>query len=132
MNLLNSIFNYDEIEIINTNKKYFFLTAIIILLISLLFLIQKNNYYSNTFTVVDSEIILLVEKDYINLIKSKNAIIIDNIENNYSIKSITPIDNGMMVSINLNTKINKLKSGVYKIYIGKEKLFDYFVRIIKE
>ena len=132
MNLLNNIFNYDEMEIVNVNKRYIIVMIIIVIIIIALVLIKKDNYYSNTFTMADSEILLLVEKDYINRIQKHNKIIIDNIENDYSIMSITPIDNIMMVKINTKIAINNINNGVYKIYLGKERLFDYFIRIIRK
>ena len=132
MNLLNSLFNADEIEINNVNKKYLILLISMVVIIILLLLIKKNNYYHSSFTVNDNNIVLLVEKDYVNKVKKTNKIIIDNIENTYSISNITPVDSIYIVSIKLNTKIDNLNPGEYKVYLGKESLFKYIFRIIKK
>lgn len=131
MSLLNSLFDTDEIELIKVNKKFFKILIIMLLLIIFSLLIKKTNYYSNTFTISDKKALLLVEKDYINEINNNKKIIIDNIENEYSIEKITPSDDIYIVKVKLKTKID-IKSGVYKIYLGKESLFDYIFRIIKK
>ena len=131
MNLLNNLFDTDNTQLINTNSKYLKIMIIIIFLIIILFCIEKDNYYTNTFTIIDDKTFILVDKDYINTIKNLNTILIDNIETKYSINNITSENNLYLLDISLNQKIN-IKNGVYKIKLGKEKLFDYIVRIIKK
>ena len=132
MNLLNNIFNTEDIEIVNVNRKYLVIFIIVLLFISLVLLINKKNYYISKFNVIDNEIILLVEKEYVNKIKNSNGIIINDIENRYSINSITSLNNDFLVSINIDTEIKNIDEGSFKIYLGKEKMFDYIVRIIKK
>ena len=43
-----------------------------------------------------------------------------------------PLDNNFLVSIKLNIKIKNISEGDYKIYLGKERLFDYIIRIIRK
>ena len=132
MNLLNNLFNADEIEITNINKKYLIIVVITLIFTITLLFTKKNNYYHGTFTINNNDIVLLVEKDYVNKIKKTNKIIVDNIETDYSINKIMPVDSIYMISINLNPKIDNLKTGEYKVYLGKESLFEFIVRIIKK
>lgn len=131
MSLLNNVFNYDDIEIVNLNKKYYLVLILIIVIIVMLFLIKKDNYYVNTFSSLD-ETVLLVESKYLDKIKSSKEIVINDIKYDYSVNIITPVDSSFLVSINLNHKVKNTNHGVYKINIGKERLFDYIVRIIKK
>ena len=132
MNLLNKLFDFDELEMMKINKKYFIIFIFIFFVILLLLIIKKNNYYINTFTIVDNNIILLVEKDFVNEVKNNKEIIINDIKSGYSINKITIDDDFYLISINLNTKIENIKNGKFKIYIGKESLFDFIIRIIKK
>ena len=128
MNLLNKIFNYDDIEITIINKKYSILLIGFIVIILLLVLIKKDNYYSSTFTYVDKSLVLLVDKDYVNEIRDNKQIIIDDINYDYSINSIEPFNDYFLISI--ETKLKNINNGIYKIHLGKESVFDYIVRII--
>ena len=130
MNLLNNLFSTEDIEIVNVNRKYLIIIVMVLLVIGLLLMINKDNYYINRFNVIDNEIMLLVEKEYINKIKNSKNIIINDVENIYSINSIMPLDNNFLVSIKLNMEIKNITEGDYKIYLGKERLFDYIIRII--
>jgi len=130
-NLLNNLFDLDKNEIVKINKKsVLLLTITCILIITLLFCIKRDNYYINEFTTIDDEIILLIDKDFINVFKTKRKIIISNIELDYSINTITPVDDNYMVNIKINHKINNIKTGKFKILLGKESLFGYIYRII--
>lgn len=131
MNLLNNMFDTCDMEIINTNRKYFILAIVILIFVISLLMIKKDNYYSNNFSVSDNGVVLLAEKGVINKIKENNKIIISDIENSYSINTITALDNSFLIDINLDTTIKNVNSGDYKIYLGKERLFDYIIRIIK-
>lgn len=130
MNLLNNLFNTEDIEIVNVNRKYLIIMIVVSVVISLLLTINKDNYYVNKFNVIDDGIMLLVEKEYINKIKNSKSITINDVENTYSINSIMPLDNNFLVSIKLNIEIKNINEGDYKIYLGKERLFDYIIRII--
>ena len=130
MNLLNNLFNSEDIEIFYINKKYLLFTIILLVIISILLLINRDNYYVNKFNVIDNDIVLLVDKEYINKIKNSKEITINGIESTYSINSIMPLDNSFFASINLNTTIKNINEGNFKIKLGKERLFDYIIRII--
>ena len=130
MSLLNKIFNYDDIEINNVNRKYGVILGFFMVIIALLLLIKKDNYYSNTFTYIDNSIVLLVDKDKVNKIETGDKIIVDEINYDYSINSVEPFNNSFLISI--KTKLKNINNGIYKIYLGKESVFDYIVRIIKK
>ena len=130
MNLLNSTFNTCDMEIVNTNKKYFIFTIVVLVITISLLMIKKDNYYSNNFSVSDNEVVLLADKKLINKIKEAKKIIISDIENSYSINTITALDNSFLINIDLGIKVKNITSGIYKIYLGKERIFDYIIRII--
>ncbi len=132
MNLLSNLFNGDNLEIVHINKKYFLIIIIILLLACIFLFLEKDNYYLNTYTISEDKILILVDKDNINNIKKQKEIIINDIKCDYSINKITPVENSFLVSINLNTKIENISSGFYKVYLGKERLFDYIIRIIRK
>ena len=132
MNLLSNLFDSDNLEIIQVNKKYILVFIAILLLIGILLFIKKENYYLNSYTVSESGIVIIVENDYFNEIKKQREIIINDIKCGYSINKITPVDNNVLVGISLNTKIENISSGIYKVYLGKERLFDYVIRIIRK
>ena len=133
MNLLNSFFDVDMSEISNINRKSVILLIIIItLIIGILLCLKKNYYYVGEYNIVNNEMILLVEKDYLNKLKKTKNIIINDIENSYSINTITPVDENYLVNIKLNNTIKNIQTGKYKIFIGKENLFDFILRIIKK
>lgn len=132
MNLLNDAFNSDDRDIVRVNKKYLFILVFMLLIISSLLLVKKNNYYINTYSASDGTIVLLVEKEYVNEVKDNNEIIINEIKCDYSIKEIIPVDDSFFINIDLNIKIKNIVSGIYKVNLGKERLFDYIIRIIKK
>ena len=131
MNLLNNLFNAEDMEIVSVNKKYVVITTVFLVFISLLLMIKKDNYYVNNFSIIENEINLIVEKEYINRIKKSNIIIISGVESKYSITSIMPIENNFLVNIKLDT-IENITMGEYKIYLGKERLLDYVIKVIKK
>ena len=132
MSLLTDLFDNDDIGIMKLNKKYIFFIIVIILLIIVLLFIKKEIYYQNTFNYTNNEAILLVEREYVNRIKEMKEIEVSGIMCGYSINDITSLDNAFLINIKLNTKINNISNGVYRIYLGKERLFDYIIRIIKK
>ena len=130
MNLLSNVFDTNRIDLMEVNKKYMFILIIIISLtiISLLF-IEKNYYYTNTITNVGDNIVLVVEKEMVSNIKNNKKIIIDDIENDYSINKIEVLQDICFVYININNK--NIQSNTYKINIGKESVLDYIIRTLK-
>ena len=73
-----------------------------------------------------------MDKDYVNKIKDEKEILIDDIKYEYSIKKLEQLNDNYMISININTKLENINQGIYKIIIGKESIFDYIIRIIKK
>ena len=94
--------------------------------------IKKDYYYSNVFKINGEDIVLLLDKDYVNKIKENKEILIDDIKYDYSIKKLEQLEGSYMISISINTKIENINQGIYKIMIGKESIFDYIIRIIKK
>lgn len=132
MNLLSSVFDTDHIGIIRINKKYIKIMVILLVLIIILLFTTKDNYYRNTFTKIDEKTILFVDKDYVNKVKKENTIIINGVETKYNINNITSENDIYLFDVSIETNINNVNNGVYKINLGKEKLFDYILRIIKK
>lgn len=130
MNLLSNIFDTDRIRIMEVNRKYMSLLILILLVIFVLLLIKKNCYYVNTITKVGDNNVLVVEKEKLSHIKNNKQIIIDGIEIDYSINRIEVLDNVCFVYI--NNIPNNIHDNTYKIYLGKESVFEYIVRILKK
>ena len=132
MNLLDSLYNASDAEIFRFNKKYLIIIVILLAIIAFFVTMKKKLYYENTFSVSENSLVLLVENDFVNQIKEVNKIIIDDEEYEYSVNNIEQVDNIFFISIELNTEIKNIGQNNYKIYIGKERLFDFIIRIIKK
>ena len=131
MNLLSNIFDIDRIKIMEVNRKYMiFLVTIVLFLTFGLFCIKKDYYYINTITNVGENIVLVVEKDMINNIKNKKRIIVDDIENDYSINKVEELQDVCFVYVNMDYK--NIHDKMYKIYLGKENVLEYIIRILKK
>jgi hypothetical protein len=132
MNLLNNIYNFDDIELVKLNKKYLLLITLFLVIIISLLIIKKDNYLDNSFTIVDDRLLLVTDKDNLKKVQEANKIIINDIKCDYQIVEIESFDNSYLVSININNQIKNIRGGTYQIYLGKERLFDYIIRIIKK
>lgn len=131
MNLLNSVFNIDDLEINKRNRFSIIILLIMLFIMVIILFIKKDYYYSNVFKINGEDIVLLLDKDYVNKIKENKEILIDDIKYDYSIKKLEQLEDSYMISISINTKIENINQGIYKIMIGKESIFDYIIRIIK-
>ena len=132
MNELNNIFDDDKIFLKKINKKYLLITIFILFFILiLLFQVEKNNYYENII-MMENEKIIVVDKNYINEIKSKKEIIIGDINFNYSINKIEKKNNLYFLSIKIVPETETISENTYRILLGKEKIIDYIIRIISE
>ena len=131
MNLLSNVFNVDRIEIMEVNRKNIMIVLVILIVVIFLLFIKKNYYYINTITKVGEKIVLIVDKSNLSNIKNNNKIIIREIEDEYSINKIEVLDEVNFVYIDLKNNIEITNNDTYKIYLGKEKLLEYIVRIIK-
>lgn len=131
MNLLTNLFD-DNWEIISINKRSLLLVIIFIALIVILLLVKMDNYYQNVFNVFENKLSLLVEREYLNRIKSSKEIIIDGIKYDYDIVDIEPIDKNYIMHISLHTSLKNNRQGSYKIYLGKERLFDFIIKKFRE
>ena len=132
MSLLNNIFNIDEMEINSINKKYLKIFIVMILLIIGLLVIKKDCYYENDLLFNDNSIILIVDKDILNKIKTKKTLFVNKIESNYSINKIIDDGNICYIDIKLDINIENISNTKYKVLLGKETIFEYIVRIIKK
>ncbi len=131
MNLLNNIFNVDRIEVMEVNKKSIMIVLVLLIITVGFLVIKKNCYYINTITKVGEKIVLVVDKNHLKKIQEQNRIIINDTENEYSINNIEVLDEVNFVYIDLKDSIEIENNNTYKIYLGKEKLLEYIVRIIK-
>ena len=130
MSLLNDIFDTDRINIMEVNKKYMIMLVVVCVFISILLIIEKKKYYTNTITNVGEKTVLVVEKNMIDSIKSNKKIIINDVEINYSINRIEVLQDLCFVYVDL--EYNDFYSNTYKIYLGKERVLDYIIRILKK
>ena len=130
MSLLNDIFDTDRIKIMEVNRKYMIVLIIILIIIICLLFTEKKHFYTNTITNVGESIVLIVEKEMVNHIKNNKKIIIDDIENDYSINRIEVLQDMSFIYVDL--KYNDIHSNTYKIYLGKETVLEYIIRILKK
>lgn len=130
MNLLSNIYNLDNIEISNVNRKYIALITVFMAVITISLLLTKNIYLENSFTVMEDKLLLVTNN--VNIIKDNNKIIINDIKYDYSIDKIEQYDNNYLVTVIINNMINNINQGNYKIYLGKERIIDYIIRIIRK
>ena len=131
MSLLSDFFDGDNYELISLNKKYIIVILLMIFIMILLILIKKDIYYQNSFNVIENNVVLLVEKNYVNIVKENKKIIINDIKYDYKINTIEQVNNNFLINIKLDTELININYGSYKIFLGKERLFDYIIKIIK-
>ncbi len=131
MNLLSELFS-DDIMILSLNRKYLLIVIVIVILTILLLIIKVDCYYHSSFNIVDEKTVLLAEREAINKIKNSKEIILDGIKCDYSIKDITSLNDNYLIDVSLKTPIKNISNGTYEIYLGKERLFDYIIRIIRK
>ena len=88
---------------------------------------------SNTVTVTTGNIVSGDDGIYADTYGINNEAIITtgDIESDYSIKTIDSSEDVFLIGIQTNPVIQNISSGVYQINLGKERLFEYFIRIIK-
>ena len=132
MDLLNNVFNVDDNEINKFNIKYIKVLIITILLIVTLFIIKKDYYYGNDIIISENMMAIVVDKSVLNKVKNKNTILVNEIENKYSINKIIDEGNICYIDITLNTDIENISNSKYKILLGKETIFEYIIRVIKK
>lgn len=128
-----NLFNDSDRFIFNKTFIYNMIFIIILLeILLLLTLIKKDIYYQNIITFIDSKnACIYVEKDYLNSIKDKKKLIINDIDYEYNIEKIEEKNDIYFVYISFDIEL-KINEDYYKIFMGKEKLIEYFIRIIKK
>lgn len=130
--LLHNVFNQDDIKVDYFNKKCLLVMIIVIVtLLIMVFTIKKDYYYENIITQSDTSIILLAHKNMVNIIKRNKSILVNDIESDYSINKIVDGKNICYIDINLKTNILNIYNLEYKIFLGKETIFEYLIRIIR-
>ncbi len=106
---------------------------LLFLLFSLLLFIKKSHYYENIIqSMGDNKAIMIVDKKYINLIKNKKNIIIKDLEVDYNIEKIEENENNYLLYIQFEMEIVFNDISKYKVFLEKESILEYFIRIIKE
>ena len=133
MKLLNNIFDLDQIEINKINKICLRALIIIvwILFVGVVF-IKKDYYYENVLIKENDNIIFLVDKDEMNNIQNKEGVLINKIQSKYSINKIISCEDICYVDINITTNMENITGNKYKILLGKERIIEYLIRIIKK
>lgn len=130
---MKSLFDNDYIKINDLAFKYG-ITSIIILIffiISIVYL-QKSHFYQNAIKFIEKNRgVLLVEKQYINDVKEKNELLLNDISMKYDIEKIEKQDNMYYVYIKFAFEIERIDVNTYKILLDRESVIKYIVRIIK-
>lgn len=127
-----NVFNDVDREIYNSTFKYncvFFI--ILLIIIFTLILWKKDHYYENSISFTTSKnALIIVDKDYLNIINNKSKILLNNIEIKYNIDKIEEKEKYCILNIHFDNEIN-IKTPVYKILLEKESLLKYIIRVIK-
>ena len=128
-----NLFNDSDRFIFNKTFRYNVIVMIVLLIIMvLLLLLEKNQYYENQITFMDDKMaFLVVDNKYLNTVKEKKELILDKVSYKYNIEKIEEVGEIYFVYINFDIKL-KVNERYYKIFIGKEKLVQYFIRIVKD
>ena len=127
-----NLFNSIDREILSKTFKYnacFFIMLLILFFVLLFFKI--NCIYQNNISFINEKsAIIIVEKEYLDSVKSHNKIILNEISYDYSIDKIEEIEKEYLIGINFNNEL-KINTSVYKLYLGKESLLKYIIKMIK-
>ena len=127
-----SIFDIEDKLLINKTHQYIKLFCIIFAfaLVSLV-LLEKEHYYENIIEFInDDTAVIIVDKKSINMIKEREKILLGDLLSSYSINKIEESDKNYIVSINIKEKVN-IYTNKYRIFLGKEKIIEYIIRILK-
>ena len=129
-----------SIKLSNNSDRYLFSLAFkynlififgLLVILAMIFFIKKEEYYQNIITFINNkEAIIMVEKDYLNIVKEKNKLIMNKISYEYNIDKIEEGENIYFVYIHFDIELN-INSEYYKIYLKKERLIEYFIRITR-
>ena len=127
----NDIFDHDLISLNSLNKKYcLIIFSILIILVILLFLIKKDLLYKNIITLNDSKGIMVVEKDYLETVKEQKKVYINNVSYDYNIEKIEEANDFYLLTVCFPYELKNIDAKEYQIFLGKESIFKYFIRIM--
>ncbi len=129
----NSVFNLDEITIKKVNYHNLAMTLfLVILIIGILIFFKKNYYYKNMLIKDKDSIFLVVDKEMVDVISDSKKIIVNKISSGYSINKIIDYSDICYVEIMFDNNITNIQNTEYQLLLGKETIFEYFIRIIKK
>ena len=129
---MNSVFDNDKRYIKMLLIKYSIFTFIgLIVFLALGLLITKKYYYQNVITFENEEkAYILVEKNYLEMVKKQNKLIIDDITYDYNIEKIEEKNKMYLVEIKFTIPV-KVENNVYKIMLEHESIIKYILRTIR-
>lgn len=129
---MNSVFDNDKRYIKMLLIKYSIFTFIgLIVFLALGLLITKKYYYQNVITFENEEkAYILVEKNYLEMVKKQNKLIIDDITYDYNIERIEDKNKMYLVEIKFTIPV-KIENNVYKIMLEHESIIKYILRTIR-
>lgn len=129
---MNSVFDNDKRYIKMLLIKYSIFTFIgLIVFLALGLLITKKYYYQNVITFENEEkAYIFVEKNYLEMVKKQNKLIIDDITYDYNIERIEDKNKMYLVEIKFTIPV-KIENNVYKIMLEHESIIKYILRTIR-
>ena len=129
---MNSVFDNDKRYIKMLLIKYSIFTFIgLIVFLALGLLITKKYYYQNVITFENEEkAYILVEKNYLEMVKKQNKLIIDDITYDDNIERIEDKNKMYLVEIKFTIPV-KIENNVYKIMLEHESIIKYILRTIR-
>lgn len=128
MNLLNN----DDRKIYSLSFRYnaIFAFLTLVLIISSV-LLKKDCYYQSIIKFVDSKkSLILVDKNYLESVKNSKSLILNDVNFDYSIDKIEESEENYLVTISFKENL-KINHENYRIYLGKERIIRYILRIMR-
>lgn len=128
---MDNVFDSDLMNLNVLKRRYlFFFFLCLLIIILMLTLIKKKLVYQNMIDIDANKGVLLVEKHYLEKVKNKNKILLNDISYDYNIEKIEEKDNVYLITISFPYEIN-LNVNYYQILLEEESIIKYIIRIIK-
>ena len=130
---IDDLFDDDYIKISELRYRCIFIVFfLLIITFALFFFIKKDHLLVGDIVSIEgNSLIIFVAKDFINDIKEKKTISINEIDINYNIDKIEEKDDLYLVYITTDVEISNIKELKYKLKLEEETYFNYMFRIIK-
>ena len=127
-----NVFDLEYQKIINLTIRIGIITlGIITILFLLLIFIKKDKGYHNNIVFVDNQhAYIVMDKDLVNDIKLQKEVWLNEVKYDFIIDKIEKKNNIYLGYISFSYELN-LDVNTYQIILGKERLLNYILRVMK-